>query len=495
MNYTVFANWVPVVTTTATTDSITFEGFTTGYVFLSIFAMDIHGNPFFGSFELLFGDISMPVLVLDSGGLPAAGVYVQANATTYPGVGQSGLTDINGQYVFKNLMATTISLVAKGINNQVAVDGIAASISPITLKLLAFTFPTEVATLDFSNGTQGWTGGSLISHVEKRDNDLFVYTNNLPNVQIVSSSINLTTFAKTAYVRYKFVTEEVPGGFFGTIYNDYFSVTIRSDIGGYATVTNSMNALGLGAFDSAGATQWYTLSLDVTGAHTVDFDIAVSNVADALYQSEVIVDKIGELQCEKCGDCTTCPGDPMCQSSCQNPPPKSCAFYRSCVDATVPCGSTGYAFAYGEKNCNRFQNNINMFSAGGQQWVWGVMTCLQGALRSAVTFDATCTSIRDAAFASHAPCYVSNGVCPFVGILNWSDYLSIFATIGDDLAQMESIKQELQTAAGCAAKTVSAVGQAIVDLGNSAVDAVVSAEQAALQIVNQWFENVLSEMP
>jgi hypothetical protein len=69
----------------------------------------------------------------------------------------------------------------------------------------------------------------------------------------------------SVYVRYKFVTSEVPGGFFGTQFNDYFSVTIRSQSGYYTTISKSMNALGLGAFDYAsGATNWYTLKLEVS---------------------------------------------------------------------------------------------------------------------------------------------------------------------------------------------------------------------------------------
>ncbi len=35
----------------------------------------------------------------------------------------------------------------------------------------------------------------------------------------------------TVVVRYKFVTSEVPGGYFGTKYNDYYSLSLRSHAG------------------------------------------------------------------------------------------------------------------------------------------------------------------------------------------------------------------------------------------------------------------------
>ena len=60
------------------------------------------------------------------------------------------------------------------------------------------------------------------------------------------------------YMRYKLVTSEVLGGFFGSKFNDYFTVSIRSEKGHYETLSQSMNGLGLGAFTYAsGETNWY----------------------------------------------------------------------------------------------------------------------------------------------------------------------------------------------------------------------------------------------
>jgi len=82
-------------------------------------------------------------------------------------------------------------------------------------------------------------------------------------------------------VRYRFITEEVPGGYYGSEFNDYFQVALRSGLARRNAVeTNSMNGLGLAAFDPAsGATGWRdaTLPVDVDG-DTIQADIVVANI-------------------------------------------------------------------------------------------------------------------------------------------------------------------------------------------------------------------------
>lgn len=232
-----------------------------------------------------------------------------------------------------------------------------------------------------------------------------------------------------------------------TQFNDYYSVTIRSDTGAYVSVTNSMNALGLGAFDGNGATDWFTLRLSVpANTKSVAYDIGVSNVADSLYDSSVVVDKVGDLQCDKCGDCASCPSDPMCQASCINPPLKSCDFYRNCAEGQLACGAGGYPLAFGEKNCNRFTNNLNYFSAAGQDWIFGTMHCLQTAMVPVLQpCTATCSSFQAAAFDSHPRCYVDNGFCG----LQCPDILAVLITVNTDLVSFQSLRQVAQTAGLC----------------------------------------------
>jgi hypothetical protein len=234
--------------------------------------------------------------------------------------------------------------------------------------------------------------------------------------------------------------------FKSTQYNDYYNIIIRSDSGAFVTVTNSMNALGLGAFDASGATNWFTLVLPVpSNTKSVQYNVGVSNVADNLLDSEIIVDKVGDLQCDNCGDCSTCPSDPMCQPSCQNPPIKTCDFYRNCAEAQLGCGDGAYPIAYGEKNCIKVSKNVN-FSPSGQNWVWNTMHCLQEALVPVLTpCTATCDSLTTAAFASHTACYLDNGIYT----LPCMDLLFLFMSVGTDLFTKASLKQAWEVGVGC----------------------------------------------
>ena len=491
-NYTVFANLDPV-TATSTADSITLPGFSDDYVFLTIAALDVNGVPIFQSFGLLFGSINMPVVVLGEDGQPAANIQVEANATIYPGVGQIGKTDASGRYIITNLPGTTIGLIAKGNANEIGVNGVAATANTVTLRLTPFNPPNDFSNLDFSNGTAGWSGGKIIAHTEKRavDNDLVLSTNAQYDLQTTSSNWKTFPFSKTAYIRYRFITAEVPGGYFGSQFNDYFSVTIRADNGAYATVSHSMNELGIGAFDASGATQWFTLQLSIPKAKSVQFDIAVSNVADNLLDSEVVIDKAGDLTCDECGDCSKCPGDPMCQDVCKTPPPQTCTFYRTCASAEVPdCPpDQEYALTYGEKNCLKFQTNLKHFSAAGQNFIWATMHCLQEALQPALNCDATCPSVRAAAFASHPPCYVGAGFC---NLEAW-DYFWLLVTIYQDLFSQESGKQVLDTIKlkGCGKTIAKNLGTEIETLLEDAAGAVVNkAKAAALSIAKIFFDNL-----
>ncbi|GAA1853554.1 hypothetical protein [Myceligenerans crystallogenes] len=97
-------------------------------------------------------------------------------------------------------------------------------------------------------------------------------------------------------VRYRFITSEVPGGYFGSRYNDYYRVAIRSaGNGGLGLEANSMNAMGLPAFDASGSTRWRDLTIDTDKAgDVVQVDVAVANVADGALDSAVVVDVVEE---------------------------------------------------------------------------------------------------------------------------------------------------------------------------------------------------------
>jgi hypothetical protein len=235
-----------------------------------------------------------------------------------------------------------------------------------------------------------------------------------------------------------------------TQFNDYFSITIRSDTGVYVTVTNSMNALGLGAFDSTGATTVFTLTLDVpANTKSIMYDIGISNVADNLYDSSLVVEKVGENKCDQCDSCEACPERPACQESCKNPPPRSCAFYADCAEKEFKCGASGYPILYGQKNCLAFDRNRNFFTPQGQNFIWGTMSCLQQFLSPLIqSCGETCLSISDKAFESHPKCYTENGFCS----LGCGDILVLLAVVRKDL--FESRKQIVETGVICLTKAL-----------------------------------------
>ncbi|MBW4493143.1 MAG: carboxypeptidase-like regulatory domain-containing protein [Oscillatoria princeps RMCB-10] len=114
--------------------------------------------------------------------------------------------------------------------------------------------------------------------------------------QSISRTFTTKPGTENVTLRYRFITSEVPGGFFGTQYNDYFNVSLRSlQGGGLEFESNSMNGLGLGSFDASGATDFREVTLPVNPeGDTVQVDIAVANVADGLYDSQVVVDEVSE---------------------------------------------------------------------------------------------------------------------------------------------------------------------------------------------------------
>lgn len=211
-----FANFKPVAGISVKPDSVSFSGFVEDYVLLSLFALDQSGSPIIKSWELHFGSVDMPILILNPDNTPAAGVHVEANATIYPGLSGSCTTDASGKCLIQNLPGTTIGLVARKDDNSIAVNGLAPTTVQVTLKLLPFITPKPGASFNTDNGTAGWTGGTLNQSVKiKRDTTLVVNTNGEYILQSASNSFPASDGIKKAYIKYRFITSEVPGGFFG----------------------------------------------------------------------------------------------------------------------------------------------------------------------------------------------------------------------------------------------------------------------------------------
>jgi hypothetical protein len=198
---------------------IVFPGFGVDYVLLSIFTITTDGTPLVVPFQLIFGSTSMPVLILDPSGNPAPNVNVTAKATVYSDVTESCTTDITGVCALPNLATTTISLFAITPDNYFAADGLAATAAQVTMQLIPLHQPASGASFNVSNGTTVWTGGTVVDQAfklkVKRDSTLVVGTNGQYDLQTASSAFNVYPFTTTAFIKYKFVTAEVPGGYFG----------------------------------------------------------------------------------------------------------------------------------------------------------------------------------------------------------------------------------------------------------------------------------------
>lgn len=127
--------------------------------------------------------------------------------------------------------------------------------------------------------------------ISQSENDLVLSTQG-QGEQGVSRTFATEPGTSSVSVTYRFITSEVPGGWFGSEFNDYFRVVLASGTTGDTVAeANSMNGLGLAAFDFAsGATAWReeTLEVDPEG-DVVRVDAAVANVGDGLFDSQVVL--------------------------------------------------------------------------------------------------------------------------------------------------------------------------------------------------------------
>jgi len=224
----------------------------------------------------------------------------------------------NGEGTFQNVPDTTIFINADDGTGRTGFVGATGKAQTISITLSGLGSPSSISNNDFSLGTAGWNIGtapvSIVPHSEavllnnkviveqkapnplfaQADSDLILRTQG-EGPQSISRSFTTQPGTTNTRLRYRFVTSEVPGGYFGSKYNDYFGVSIRSSQGGGAYEANSMNGLGLASFDSIGATIWREVSLPTSvDGDTIQVDLTIANVADNQYNSQLIVDSVDE---------------------------------------------------------------------------------------------------------------------------------------------------------------------------------------------------------
>jgi hypothetical protein len=276
---------------------------------LELLAHDSHGLQIDSSFRLWAGSATLTGRVVNESGVPLAGVLVRASVPTDDNVDPFVITSTTGDFAFSNVPARTVILTANAGGNRAATAMVRGNSGFVTLHATAIGPPSPIANNDFSLGTSGWNIGSapvqLIPHVEPQSDGMVVvqamdFDLQLATLgqgpQAISRTFNTIPGTKNVTIRYRFVTSEVPGGFFGSQYDDGYSVTIRSNGGGQVIRdVNSMNGLGLAAFDGGGATAWRETSVPVNpSGDLVEVGLTVTNVADGQYDSYVVVDVVSE---------------------------------------------------------------------------------------------------------------------------------------------------------------------------------------------------------
>ncbi|MGV3556907.1 T9SS type A sorting domain-containing protein, partial [Larkinella arboricola] len=275
---------------------------------LSYYLKDSNGLLLEGHHQIWAGSKNMPVQVVNKANELISNAKVKISLSDDKNVIAEGTT-VNGVVTFQNLPVRTIIATALTIDNLFGSAATVADGNLLTISLLSFDIPSTIDNNDISLGTQGWNIGNspvkVILHegstasgfnAAAENQDLQLSTSG-EGPRSMSRTFVSKPGTKTITIRYRFITSEIPGGYFGTQYNDYFSVSIRSkNSGTIASEQNSMNGLGYGAFNpTTGETAWREKTLSVgSEGEEIQVDVVVANVADDLLDSQVEVDFIDE---------------------------------------------------------------------------------------------------------------------------------------------------------------------------------------------------------
>lgn len=284
---------------------------------LILYASDHLGRNVHEEFVLWAGRNSLSGQLVDENGSIVDGATVTARLGDDQSVVEMAQV-VGGAFSFSRLPARTIILEAVADGNRFTSTAVSGIDGSVTLKLSAIEPASQINNNDFSLGTSGWNIGSapvsLVDHVEgatplatsakevttgkmatASNVDLVLSTSGFGE-QTITRSFVVKPGTESVTVRYRFLTSEIPGGFFGTEFNDAYSVNIRAEqSGSISSDINSMNGLGRSSFDDNGATPWRELSLNtIASGDTIQVDLTVVNVKDGLYDSSIIIDIVDE---------------------------------------------------------------------------------------------------------------------------------------------------------------------------------------------------------
>jgi len=275
-----------------------------------IAATDVNGEPLYKEFTLWAGSNTIQGTVVDTGGSDTTGAAITLQLYDDKRVGASAASQA-GAFTFVNVPGRTVFITANASGNRLGSAGVRGDVGSVTIPLRGFGAASPIDNNDFSQGTAGWETGtapvSIVPHQSallsdsvfrnsaavSADNDLRLDTAG-EGPQTITRTFDTPKGTKSVTVKYQFVTSEVPGGYFGTEFNDEYFISVRSaKAGGVHSEHQSMNALGLGAFDANGATGWREAALAVDpDGDTVEVTVSVSNVGDGIFDSHMLVDAV-----------------------------------------------------------------------------------------------------------------------------------------------------------------------------------------------------------
>ena len=288
-----------------------------------LLAHDSHSRGIYEEYTVWCGDNVLTGIVAGEAGEPVSGAQVSVALGDDEGV-RAVATSAGGRVTFNNLPSRTLFVKATANPNRLASAAIHGTEATVELTLGGIKAASPVDNNDFSFGTDGWDVGTapvdiiphaeealaspargvvrslnLIDAVQGNPMDLRLSTSGLGS-QSISRTFTTKPGTKNVVIRYRFITTEVPAGFYDSEYNDFYNVSLRSHGGGnVVTEDRSMNSLRLSAFTDEGVTAWRSLSLPVSASgDIVQIDVSVANVGDDRYDSYVIIDYVEEQALE-----------------------------------------------------------------------------------------------------------------------------------------------------------------------------------------------------
>lgn len=137
---------------TDTINRVVVPGLDTGVHTFTVVAATSSVSSVMRTLSLAFGSIVMPVQIVGSDGIPAAGAEVIVSTGKIPGVSQTRTTDQAGLVIFENLTETIMVILAESPSKEMCHKSVAATTSTVTIQLNEFKPAREVGTLDHRPG-------------------------------------------------------------------------------------------------------------------------------------------------------------------------------------------------------------------------------------------------------------------------------------------------------------------------------------------------------